>query len=154
MEPYQTSVVLGRWHFSLTDCGMGFNFFSQFPLMASIDSKSLHRSGNFTFGNRKKSHRAVSGEYGTWKLRFFAFWSQTLLRRQVYTMVRYLRAKSKRNFRDCRDIWSTNLCFKRKVQNLSVIFPLSQNRREFKSVNKTTAPINTLSLRWCSKSAL
>ena len=49
---------------------MAFSSFSEFLFMASIDSWRVPRSGYLSFGNRKKSQGAKSGEYGGWAMIF------------------------------------------------------------------------------------
>ena len=51
-------------HFLQVLSGMSFSSFHEFCLMASMESKRVPRSGNFSFRNRKKSHVARSDEYG------------------------------------------------------------------------------------------
>lgn len=57
---------------------MAFSSFSEFSFMTSVDRKRLPRSGNFTFGNRKKSHEAISGEYGAWSMTWVEFLTEDL----------------------------------------------------------------------------
>ena len=49
---------------------MAFSSFSEFLSIASIDSWRLLRSGNLSFGNRKKSQGVKSGDYGGWAMTF------------------------------------------------------------------------------------
>ena len=43
---------------------MAFSSYSEFPFMALIESRRVPRSGYMSFGYRKKSQGAKSGEYG------------------------------------------------------------------------------------------
>jgi len=72
---------------------MIFSSFSKFSFIASIDSKHLPRSNNFSFENRKKLHRAISDEYGVWSITL-SFGQKTFVQRWLCTMVYYCGAKS------------------------------------------------------------
>ena len=50
---------------------MTFSSFDEFYFMASIESKRVPRSGNFSFRNRKKANGARYGE--GWSMVFVAF---------------------------------------------------------------------------------
>ena len=52
---------------------MAFSSFSKFLFMASIVSWRVPRNGYLSFGNRKKSQEAKSGEYGGWAMTCFVF---------------------------------------------------------------------------------
>ena len=52
---------------------MAFRSFQKFCFMAFTESKRVLWSGDFGFGNRKKSYRATYGEYGGWSMVLVAF---------------------------------------------------------------------------------
>ena len=51
---------------------MAFSSFSEFLFMDSIDLWRVFRSRYLSFGNRKKSQGAKSGEYGGWAMTFLS----------------------------------------------------------------------------------
>ena len=57
-------------HFSNSIFGIAFSSFSDALLMSPMAVKRRPFKVLFIFGNRKKSHRAVSGEYGGWGIVF------------------------------------------------------------------------------------
>ena len=56
---------------------MAFSSFSKFLFMASIDWWRVSRSGYLSFGYRKKSQEAKSGEYGGWAMTFVSCLAKT-----------------------------------------------------------------------------
>ena len=55
-------------YFSNSIFGIAFSSFSDALLMSSMAVKWQSFKVLFSFGNRKKSHRAMSGEYGGWRI--------------------------------------------------------------------------------------
>ena len=53
-------------HISNSIFGIAFSSFSDALLMSSMDVKGRPFKVHFIFGNKKKSHGAMSGEYGGW----------------------------------------------------------------------------------------
>ena len=60
-------------HFSYVLSGMAFSSFHEFCFITSIKSKWVSRNDHLSFGNSKKPHEIISGEYGGWLIVFAAF---------------------------------------------------------------------------------
>ena len=87
--------TLGRVHFALVTIvtmpplvhnlllnvfsGIDFSSRREFSFMSSIDWKRVHRSGNLSFGKRKKSAGATLGEYSCYMMIFVAFLARNSL---------------------------------------------------------------------------
>ena len=75
-------IIQSSKHFLNAFFGIDFSSHRKFSFMSSIGWKRVPRSGNLSFGKRKKSTEAISGEYSGCSMIFGEF-----LARNSFTMI-------------------------------------------------------------------
>lgn len=97
--------------------GMAFRTFNDFFFMAFMVTKLVRRIGNFSMGDRKKSHGARSGEYRAW----------------ATTLVELLL----KNSRKTNDLFARNSGFVEPAVIRRVLYPNARSKSNERSIYKS-----------------